>query len=45
MPMHDWSEVDVDVFHDFHQSWIVELSRALNDRLPKGYSALLERRS
>ncbi len=45
MPIHDWSGVDNEVFHDFHQSWIVELSRSLNDRLPDRYSAMLERRA
>ena len=45
MPTHDWLRVDVDLFHDFHQTWIVELSGSLNSRLPDGYSALLERRS
>ncbi|TWT94295.1 DUF4058 family protein [Neorhodopirellula pilleata] len=43
MPIHDWSLVDSGIFHDFHQSWIVEIGRALNGGLlPKDYYALIE---
>ncbi len=28
MPIHDWTRVDAGLFHAFHQSWIVILSRA-----------------
>ena len=43
MPIHDWSRVDANLFHDFHQSWTVELCRQLNaGLLPPGYSALVE---
>ena len=45
MPVHDWSEVDANVFHDFHQTWAVEIRNALNQRLPDGYSALVEQHS
>src|SRR3954447_20381375 len=43
MPIHDWSRVDANVYHDFHQSWCVSICDALNrGLLPEGYSALVE---
>jgi hypothetical protein len=43
MPVHDWSPVDANVFHHFHQRWTVDICDALNGRLlPPGYSALVE---
>jgi hypothetical protein len=30
MPLHDWSRVDVGIFHDFHIGWTAELVRAFN---------------
>jgi hypothetical protein len=43
MPIHDWKRVRAGVFHDFHQEWIREIKRALNDKvLPPGYYALSE---
>jgi hypothetical protein len=43
MPIHDWTGVDAGLFHAFHQSWIVILSRALNAGvLPPDYFALPE---
>jgi hypothetical protein len=43
MPIHDWSCVDANVFHDFHQAWSINLRNALNSGLlPPGYSALVE---
>jgi len=43
MPIHDWTRVDAGLFHAFHQSWIVTLSRALNGGvLPPDYFALPE---
>jgi hypothetical protein len=43
MPMHDWSRVDANVYHHFHQFWTTEMCRALNSGLlPPGYSALVE---
>jgi hypothetical protein len=42
MPIHDWSAVDPGLFHDFHQSWTVELAAALNaGLLGPDYYALL----
>ncbi len=46
MPMHDWSRVPAGLFHDFHQTWSIQIKLALNAGiLPKGLSALVERRS
>jgi hypothetical protein len=43
MPIHDWTTVDAGLFHAFHQSWIIVLSRALNAGvLPPDYFALPE---
>jgi hypothetical protein len=42
MPIHDWTRVPDYVFHDFHLGWVAELSRRLNDRLPKTHFALSE---
>lgn len=43
MPIHDWSRVDANLFHDFHQTWTIGIRNALNGGLlPKGYSALVE---
>jgi len=30
MPVRDWSKVDVGVFHDFHQSWVIGIRNSLN---------------
>jgi hypothetical protein len=43
MPIHDWTRVDANLFHDFHQTWSIMIRNALNGGLlPKGYSALVE---
>ncbi len=43
MAIHDWTRVTAVTFHHFHQTWRVELSRALNSgRLPAGFYALAE---
>jgi hypothetical protein len=43
MPVHDWSNVDANVFHHFHQRWTIAICDALNaGLLPSGYSALVE---
>ncbi len=43
MPIHDWSRVDANLFHDFHQTWTISVRNALNGGLlPRGYSALVE---
>ena len=46
MPIHDWTRVPSGLYHDFHQSWTIEIRNALNSgRLPKGYYAFAERRT
>jgi hypothetical protein len=43
MPVHDWSPVDANVFHHFHQEWTIAICNSLNaGLLPPGYSALVE---
>lgn len=42
MPVHNWKPVDANIFHDFHQTWSINIRNALNERLPAGYSALVE---
>ena len=43
MPMHDWTVVDVGIFHAFHHGWIHEIARCLNKGLlPSDYYALPE---
>jgi len=45
MTVHDWTRVEAGLFHDFHQTWSIELKNALNGGiLPKGYYALVEQR-
>ena len=43
MPVHDWRRVIAGTFHHFHQTWITEISNALNGGLlPNGYYAMAE---
>lgn len=43
MPIHDWTRVDANLFHHFHQMWTTAICKALNGALlPRGYSALVE---
>jgi len=43
MPIHDWTRVYAGIFHDFHQTWIIEIRRALQrGLLPAGYYAQAE---
>lgn len=43
MPVHDWSRIDANVFHHFHQRWTIAICDTLNaGLLPTGYSALVE---
>src|SRR5437588_1850008 len=43
MPIHDWTRVEPDIFHDFHNAWVMELRNGLNGGvLPAGYYALTE---
>ena len=46
MPIHDWTRVRSNRFHDFHQRWTIEICNGLNDgRLPDGYFAMVEQRT
>jgi hypothetical protein len=46
MPIHDWTRVRANRFHDFHQSWTVAISHALNrGGLPPGYFAMIEEKT
>ena len=41
MPLHDWTQVEAGIFHDFHTAWIAEIRKVLNGGLlPEGYYAL-----
>ena len=43
MPIHDWTRVCANQFHDFHQKWTVSICNALNaGPLPAGYFAMVE---
>jgi hypothetical protein len=43
MPVHDWTQVDGGIFHDFHVTWVPAIKIALNSGLlPEGYYALAE---
>lgn len=43
MPLHNWSNVESGIFHDFHTAWITEIRNALNaGLLPSTYYALAE---
>lgn len=45
MPLHEWKNVDFSFYHHFHQTWSVEICRALNcGVLPEPYSALVEKK-
>jgi hypothetical protein len=46
MPIHDWTKVDANLFHDFHQAWTISIRNALNGGLlPNGFSALVDQRA
>jgi hypothetical protein len=43
MPIHDWTRVRANRFHDFHQGWTIAIRNALNAGvLPPGYFAMAE---
>jgi hypothetical protein len=45
MPIHDWTRLRANRFHDFHQSWTIAIRNALNaGRLPPGYFAMVEQK-
>jgi hypothetical protein len=46
MPIHDWTRVRANRFHDFHQSWTIAIRNALNaGLLPEGFFAMVEQRT
>ncbi len=46
MPIHDWTRVRSNRFHDFHQSWSIAIRNALNAGiLPEGYFAMVEQKT
>src|SRR5947209_15332305 len=46
MPIHDWTRVRSNRFHDFHQKWTIAICNALNaGRLPAGYFAMVEQKT
>lgn len=46
MPIHDWTRVRANRFHDFHQKWTVAICNGLNaGRLPSGYFAMVEQKA
>jgi hypothetical protein len=43
MPLHNWSRVASEIFHDFQTAWITEIRNKLNaGLLPENYYALAE---
>lgn len=43
MGVHDWTSIDVGIFHDFHLGWVGALNRSLNNGLlPSTFYALAE---
>lgn len=43
MPIHDWSRVDTNLYHHFHQCWTIAICDELNSGvLPGGFSAFVE---
>ena len=43
MPIHDWTRVRANQFHDFHQSWTIAIRNVLNaGLLPPGFFAMAE---
>src|SRR5437764_8936524 len=46
MPIHDWTRVRPNRFHDFHQKWTIAICNSLNTgRLPPGYFTIVEQRA
>ena len=43
MPVHNWNTIFAGAFHDFHQSWVIEIRNRLNSGLlPDGYYSAAE---
>ena len=46
MPIHDWTRVRANRFHDFHQGWTIAICNSLNaGRLPAGYFTMVEQQT
>ena len=46
MPIHDWTRVRSNRFHDFHQRWTIAICNVLNaGRLPSSYFAMVEQKT
>ena len=46
LPMHDWSRIPAGLFHDFQQTWSIQIKFGHQRRiLPRGLTALVEQRS
>ncbi|NUQ64464.1 MAG: DUF4058 family protein [Pirellulales bacterium] len=46
MPIHDWTRVRANRFHDFHQRWTIAICNEINaGRLPPGYFAMVEQKT
>ncbi len=46
MPIHDWTRVRSNRFHDFHQKWTIAICNVLNGGpLPPGYFAMVEQQT
>ena len=44
MPIHDWTRVPANLFHDFHQTWTIRICDALNGGLlPRDYALVLQK--
>lgn len=45
MPIHDWAKLSAGMFHDFRQTWTVQIKTVLHTGLlPKGLTALVEQK-
>src|SRR5438105_3487871 len=46
MPIHDWTRVRANRFHDFHQRWTIAICNGLNGgMLPPGFFAMVEQKA
>jgi hypothetical protein len=46
MPIHDWTRVRANRWHNFHQHWTITICTALNaGRLPPGFFAMVDQRA
>src|SRR5436190_17096484 len=46
MPVHDWTRVAPEIFHDLYVAWFAELQNVFNNRLlPDDHYALIEQKA